>query len=156
SEQLNLPKDQGLVITEVLDNSVAQKAGLKVNDILLKINQQPVSNEPEKLIKLVADIKSDTPFDIVVLRRGKQETIQNVRLAEAPAPRGRAAAALRDLAQGQGAQVTITVKRTKDDITLRRNEGEFAMTVHAQKEDGKTKVTSIEVVEKGKESKYSK
>jgi beta-lactamase regulating signal transducer with metallopeptidase domain/membrane-associated protease RseP (regulator of RpoE activity) len=159
SEQLNLPKDQGLVITEVFDNSVAQKAGLKVNDILLKINQQPVSNEPDKLVKQVADIKSDTPFDIVVLRRGKQETIQNVRLADLqPSPRVRntAVGALRDVAQGQGAQVTITVKRTKDDITLQRNEGSLAITVHAQKEDGKTKVSSIEVVEKGKESKYGK
>lgn len=159
AEQLNLPKDQGLVITEVFENSVAKKAGIKVNDILLKINQQPVSNEPEKLIKQVADIKSDTPFDIVVLRRGKQETIQNVRLADArpsALTRSTAARALGALGAAKGAHITITVKRTNDDITLQRNEGPLAITVHAQKEGGKNKVTSIDVVEKGKESKYGK
>ena len=159
SEQLNLPKDQGLVIAEVFDNSVAKKAGVKVNDILLKINQQPVSNEPEKLIKQVADIKADTPFDIVVLRRGKQETIQNVRLADAQLTlrtRFWAACALSDLAAAQGAQIMITVKRTKDDITLQRNEGPLAISVHAQSTDGKTKVSSIEVVDKGKSTLYRK
>ncbi|GEM_PF-3475492 len=159
SEQLNLPKDQGLVIAEVFDNSVAKKAGLKANDILLKINQQPVSNEPDKLIKQVADIKSDTPFDIVVLRRGKQETIQNVRLADPQqtwSTLRSTARALSELAATQGAQITITVKRTKDDVTLHRNEGSLAITVHAQSADGKSKVSSIEVVEKGKSTKYGK
>jgi hypothetical protein len=157
ADQLNLSKDQGMVVAEVFDNSVAKKAGIKVNDILLKVNQQAVSSNSEAFIKLVADIKADTPFDIVVLRRGKQETIQNVRLAEAtPQPGLRTAVRLRQLAGAKDAQIMITVSRKDNKITLNRNEGELMITVEAEAAEGKTKVTGIAIVEKGKTSKYGK
>jgi beta-lactamase regulating signal transducer with metallopeptidase domain len=155
AEQLNLPKDQGMVVAEVFDNSVAKKAGIKVNDILLKVNQQAVSSNAEAFVKLVADIKADTPFDIVVLRRGKQETIQNVRLAEASPPQGyRTAVRLRQFAGAKDPQIMITVSRKDNKITLNRNEGELMITVEAEAADGKNKVTGIAIVEKGKTSKY--
>lgn len=156
AEQLNLPKDQGMVVAEVFDNSVAKKAGVKVNDILLKVNQQAVSSNAEAFVKLMADIKADTPFDIVVLRRGKQETIQNVRLAEALLPRYRTTVRLHQLADAKDAQIMITVSRKDNKITLNRNEGDLMITVVAEAADGKNKVTSISVVEKGKTSKYAK
>jgi hypothetical protein len=156
AEQLNLPKDQGMVVAEVFDNSVAKKAGIKVNDILLKVNQQAVSSNAEAFVKLMADIKADTPFDIVVLRRGKQETIQNVRLAEAPLPRYRTTVRLHQLADAKDAQIMITVSRKDNKTTLNRNEGDLMITVVAEAADGKNKVTSISVVEKGKTGKYAK
>ena len=84
SEQLNLAKGQGLVVAEVFDNSVAKKAGIQVNDILLKMGNEAVSSDAEKLVKTIADMKPDTPFDIVVLRRGKEQTIAGVKLAAVP------------------------------------------------------------------------
>ena len=69
------------------------------------------------------------PFDIVVLRRGKQETIQNVRLAEASSPQGyRTAVRLRQLAGAKDAEIMITVTRKGNRITLIRNEGPLMIT----------------------------
>jgi hypothetical protein len=152
AEQLNLPKDQGLVVTEVLDNSVAKKSGIQVNDLLLKINNQPVPNQPDALIKVVSDLKADTPFDIVVLRRGKSQTIQNVRLAE-PAGWGRYTVRAVDSNQ---AQLTITARRTGEKLTLSRSEGPVTITVSAEIADGKNKVISIAIMEPGKTSKHAK
>ena len=153
AEQLNLPKDQGLVVSEVFDKSIAQKAGLKANDILLKINQLAVASDPEKLVKQVADIKADTPFDIVVLRRGKQETIQNVRLPE-PSVRVHSVTGWGVLGGFDNAQIKIAVTRTGKKLTLLRNDGPLAITMHAETADGKTKVTSIRIEDKGTSSKY--
>src|SRR2546427_795221 len=41
-EQLDLPKEQGMVLCDVLADSAAAKAGLKPHDILLELNGQPV------------------------------------------------------------------------------------------------------------------
>src|SRR5262249_20154720 len=53
TEQLDLPKNQGLVVGEVRANSPAEKAGLKANDILLELNGKPVSSEPRDLVKML-------------------------------------------------------------------------------------------------------
>lgn len=83
AEQLDLPKGKGLVVKEVLPNSAAKKAGLKVHDILLELNGEKVPNKVEGLTKLMADIKADTAVDAVVLRKGKKETIKGLKLPEA-------------------------------------------------------------------------
>lgn len=152
AEQLNLPKDQGLVVSEVIDNSVAKKAGIKANDILLKINQQTVSNNPEALKPTIDGIKADTAFDIVVLRRGKQETVKDVKLPE-PSVRIHTRVLGGTL---PGAQIAITVRRTGNTITLHRNEGSLAITVQAELTGDKHQVSSISIAEKGKDAKYQK
>jgi membrane-associated protease RseP (regulator of RpoE activity) len=154
AEQLDLPKDRGLVVTEVFENSVAKKAGIKANDILLKINQQTVSNSADALKPLIDGIKADTAFDIVVLRRGKQETIKDVKLPE-PVARVRAYPYIFD-PTGQRAQIAITVTRTGDKMTLQRSEGSVVIVVNAETTGGRNQVTSISISEKGKEAKYQK
>jgi len=92
-----------------------------------------------------------------VLRRGKQETIQNVRLAEASSPQGyRTAVRLRQLAGAKDAEIMITVTRKGNRITLIRNEGPLMITVEAEAADGKNKVASIAIIEKGQTGKYGK
>lgn len=49
--QLRLAKDQGLLINQVF-NGPAEKAGIKVNDILLAVNGTPLANQ-QKLVELV-------------------------------------------------------------------------------------------------------
>ncbi len=149
AEQLNLPKGQGLVVAEVFDDSPAKRAGIRINDILLKINNQPVSSNPESLLKMVSDLKADMPFDIVLLRKGKEETIRGIKLPE-PQP-SRLAVRLRN-----PAQLMITASRTGNTVTLTRNEGPLMITVQAEIADGKHKIRSINVVEKGQEGKYAK
>jgi membrane-associated protease RseP (regulator of RpoE activity) len=89
-EQLDLPKGQGLVIDQVHENSPAAKAGLKPNDILLEFNGKPVPNSVHEFAaKLLDDIKPDTKVDVVVLRKGKKETLKGLVVPEKPkAPPG--------------------------------------------------------------------
>jgi BlaR1 peptidase M56/PDZ domain len=84
-EQLELPKDQGLIVREVTPDSAAAKAGLKPHDILLEVNDKAVSSDPEEFRKALESIKADTPVDAVVLRKGKKETIKGLSMPEAKA-----------------------------------------------------------------------
>ncbi len=85
ADQLDLPKGQGMVIEDVQKDSAAAKAGLKTHDILLELAGKPVPDDGQKLLKMVDDIKADTPVDAVVLRKGKKETIKGISLPEAKA-----------------------------------------------------------------------
>jgi len=82
ADQLDLPKDQGLVIDQVTPDSPAAKGGLKNNDILLEFNGKPVPSNPNEFIRQVHEIKADTKVDAVVLRKGKRETIKGLTLPE--------------------------------------------------------------------------
>jgi membrane-associated protease RseP (regulator of RpoE activity) len=83
AEQLDLPKGQGLVVEQVLADSAAAKAGLKANDILLELDGKPVSSEIGDFQKQLEGIKADKPVDVVVLRKGKKETLKGLSLPEA-------------------------------------------------------------------------
>lgn len=85
-DQLGLPADQGLVITDVLPDSAAARAGLKTNDILLEFAGKPVATDPARLQRDLRELKPETPYDAVVLRRGKKETVGGITLPEAKAP----------------------------------------------------------------------
>src|SRR5262245_54337885 len=84
-DQLDLPKDQGVVIGDVTPESAAAKAGLKTHDILLELGGKAVSNDPTEFRKQIAEIKANTPVDAVVLRKGKKETVKAINLPEAKA-----------------------------------------------------------------------
>jgi serine protease Do len=45
AKQLGLTKKEGVVIAGVEPNSVAQRAGLRVGDLILEVNRQKVLNE---------------------------------------------------------------------------------------------------------------
>ncbi len=86
-DQLDLPKGQGMVIEEVSVASAAAKAGLKTNDILLELNGKNVSNKVAEVVKVIHEIKANTPVDAVVLRKGTRETIKGISLPEVTAER---------------------------------------------------------------------
>jgi beta-lactamase regulating signal transducer with metallopeptidase domain len=82
ADQLDLPKGKGMVIDQVMPDSAAAKAGLKVNDILLELNGQTVTSDAQEFIRMVHEIKANTPVDAVVLRKGKKETVKGLSLPE--------------------------------------------------------------------------
>ena len=96
-EQLDLPKEQGMVVNDVLADSAAAKAGMKPHDILLELDGKVVSSKIEDFQKQVDAIKPNTPIDAVVMRKGKKESVKGLSLPEASAempkvpknPRGR-------------------------------------------------------------------
>ena len=78
-ENLGLPEMEGLAIVGVDANSAAEKAGVKANDILVKVNGKPVPNDGAGFEKLVKDLNADK-FDIIVIRDGKEETLKGTQM----------------------------------------------------------------------------
>lgn len=64
----------GAVVSEVAANSPASRAGVKVNDIVLKVNNQPITGQGA-LIAIVRDAAPGDKLTIVVERNGKQTTL---------------------------------------------------------------------------------
>jgi putative serine protease PepD len=64
----------GAVIGEVESNSPADKAGVRVNDIVLSINEQPIMGD-EALVAIIRDSAPGETITIVVERNGKTVTL---------------------------------------------------------------------------------
>jgi len=71
--QLDLADGEGLLVTEVLSGSPAEKAGLKKNDILTKIDGKAVKGE-EALAKFMSSAKAGQEATLTVLRKSKEQT----------------------------------------------------------------------------------
>jgi hypothetical protein len=80
ADQLDLPKGQGLVITNVIKNSPAEKAGLQKNDILLQLDGRAVPNHAQDFLKIVASMPAKKAMDAIILRKGKKEVISGIQL----------------------------------------------------------------------------
>ncbi len=72
--QLQIPADQGLITTGVIENTPAVKAGLKVNDILLTMRGSPLRNHNE-FVKLVQE-NGEKPLAVELIREGSRQTIE--------------------------------------------------------------------------------
>jgi membrane-associated protease RseP (regulator of RpoE activity) len=66
---LELPEGEGLVLTEILPDSPATKAGLKTNDILLKIGGEPLESPAALVDRITKTGEKTVPIEII--RGGK-------------------------------------------------------------------------------------
>jgi serine protease Do len=83
AEAFELPKDtKGVVITEIVEDSAAEKAGLKHNDVIVEFNGKKIE-DAEAFRNTVAMLKPGTEVDIVVLRNGERKEFE-VELGERP------------------------------------------------------------------------
>lgn len=73
-DQLQIPADQGLITTGVIDNTPAAKVGLKVNDILLTMNGKSLRSQDE-FVKLVQE-NGEKPLPIEIIRDGSRQTVE--------------------------------------------------------------------------------
>lgn len=170
TDQLDLPKGQGLVLRELLPDSAAAKAGFKPHDVLMELNGKAVPNRIEGLANMLADIKPDATVEVVVVRKGKKETIKDIKLPEAkPGPFGfgagnfpqppvafpQAPAAFPQMPGFGGAQsVLTTMTRTQDRLTLRHQEGSLIITLTGRTADGKAKIKDIRVQDGVRSEQY--
>lgn len=168
AEQLDLPKNQGLVVQAVQPNSAAAKAGIKPNDILLQIDGKAVPSDAGALIKLLDDMKAGTPVDVTVLRKGKKETLHDLTLPEARAQARFAIAPVPGM-QGfgqtysmqplmgfatSGRGVMTTTFRTDDRFTTRHQEGSLIITVTGTVANGKASISEIHVQDGAAPNRY--
>ncbi len=177
ADQLELPNDQGLIVREVAPDSAAAKAGIKAHDILLEVAGKPVSSNPEEFRTTLAGIKADKPVDVVVLRKGRKETIKGLSLPEAKAAVPALNAPLFNpvnplnpapvpilppnfpnvnLAPGAGGgnSATTTTARTNDQFTTRSQEGNLTIMLIGKVENGKAKVSQISIQDGGESNTY--
>lgn len=67
-------KDEGVRVVEVASDSPAEKAGVKVNDIIVSYDDQRVYT-PEQLLRLVEDDQPGRKVTLGVIQSGKSETL---------------------------------------------------------------------------------
>jgi hypothetical protein len=86
-DQLDLPAGQGIVLEDVMADSPAAKAGLKSHDILLELDGKPAPEDAATFSRDLNAIPADKAVDVVVLRRGKRESLKGLKLAAVRIPR---------------------------------------------------------------------
>ncbi|MBC7861767.1 MAG: alpha/beta fold hydrolase [Bacteroidia bacterium] len=67
---MELPSENGVLITKVIAGSSAENAGLLASDVLLKINGKEV-NSPDEAVKTVAEHKGGEEFTYEIIRNKK-------------------------------------------------------------------------------------
>lgn len=81
-ERLGLAVDKGAVVTEVVSNSPADKAGLKTDDVITGVGEKQIAS-PEELREAIA--KSKPGSEVVLhVHRGKEKMELKATLGEAP------------------------------------------------------------------------
>jgi serine protease Do len=70
AKYFGLKNAEGVIISDIKKNSPAEKAGLKVGDIILEINGEKIQNE-ETIISIINDAKSGDVLDLKVYRDKK-------------------------------------------------------------------------------------
>ncbi len=81
AEQFGLENTKGVVISSVEDDSPAQAAGLKVGDVILKVNGKAVDT-PNALRSVIGTTAPGTEVAIEIITGGEHKTL-TVRIAEA-------------------------------------------------------------------------
>jgi len=79
-----IPPQQGVLVTQVMQGSPAEKAGIEPFDILLRYNDQELFS-PEQLTKLVGSDTSGKPVKLTIVRAGDVSTLE-VTLGENQTP----------------------------------------------------------------------
>jgi beta-lactamase regulating signal transducer with metallopeptidase domain/exonuclease VII small subunit len=154
ADQLNLPRGKGLVVTRVRAGSPAGQAGIRANDVLLKVADAAVPSDPAEFGRALDKLKSGAAFEAVVLRKGKETTLKGIKLPEA-------AGGFRQVfpgggwqgAPGQG-QVLTTILRNDGHFTTRHQEGSLIITVTGTAAGGKAKVGEIHIQDGNQTAKY--
>jgi S1-C subfamily serine protease len=79
---------QGVVITGVLQNGPAAKAGVRPGDVILQVAKQPVGSVSD-LLNQVASLKPGEPADVLIWRQQAQLSLR-LTPAERPSPKRQA------------------------------------------------------------------
>ena len=77
-----LDNPNGILISEVIDGSPADKAGLKADDIVLQVNNKKITNGND-LSNAIASKKPDEQIELTIVRDGERQTV-TVTLGEIP------------------------------------------------------------------------
>lgn len=71
---MNLKSEEGVLIRDVMEDSPADEAGIKREDVILVFNQKKV-DDSEHLIRLVRKTSPGDKVELVIVRDGKKKTL---------------------------------------------------------------------------------
>ena len=71
AKALDLPTSKGVIVSEVTKGSPAEQAGVKVQDVILKLNNRAVTNR-QQLMTVAERLNIGESYPLVVLRDGKE------------------------------------------------------------------------------------
>jgi serine protease Do len=83
ADHLNLKAETGVIVRTVSPDSPADKSGIKVNDVILNINENAV-NDPEGFRKEIRSHKAGDKLKLKTIQKGKPKDLE-VTLVERPA-----------------------------------------------------------------------
>ena len=69
-QALKLQEGNGVLVSEVLTNTPAEKAGLQVGDVIVEVNGEPVKGV-EEFRNLIAGTKPQTAVELKIIREGR-------------------------------------------------------------------------------------
>jgi serine protease Do len=88
ADQLGLGAGTGVGITEVVEGSIAEKAGFKASDVVVEFAGKPVTDAPEDFTRQVNAVRGGEKVDAVVVRKGKKVELRGIEFPAArPLPR---------------------------------------------------------------------
>jgi len=87
AREFHLPDTAGVLITDVLPNTPAERAGIQRDDVIIEFNGKKVTDRPH-LRLMVSQVSPDAKATIKILRDGKEQSF-NVSMATQPENFGR-------------------------------------------------------------------
>src|SRR5512141_2258313 len=84
AKEMEAKTESGALVRSVSEDSPAEKAGIKEDDIVIEFNGKPIADSDD-LVKAVGGAKAGETVDVVVMRKDDKQTLKAT-LAEAPAP----------------------------------------------------------------------
>jgi len=129
AESLGFEDTKGVAITEVIEGSAAEKAGMKRYDVVVEFNGKKVEKVNEFRSR-VAMLKPGTKVKIVVVRNGKRKTL-NAELGESSAELKSAKIPLKAMEQ-----LGFVVQNLTDDLAERYGYEDMTGVVVTQVEPG--------------------
>jgi C-terminal processing protease CtpA/Prc len=75
SDYFKVKDGNGVLVSEVVDDSPAKKAGLKAGDIITKVNDNDIENAGD-LTTTIRSYDPDTKVSVSVIRKGKKKKLE--------------------------------------------------------------------------------
>ncbi len=82
AKPFNLDRPKGALVSRVTDDSPAAKAGIKAEDIILKVNDQDIDG-PDQLTNYVASLEPGKTANVTIWRDGGEKMV-DIKLGERP------------------------------------------------------------------------
>jgi len=71
----NVKGDGGVLITEVMDDSPAEKSGLKAGDVIIKVNDQWIGDR-EELQETIRSFEPEEKVTVTTVRKGREKSFK--------------------------------------------------------------------------------